>query len=210
MSAPPQLFMSTPLNDLPQQPSDPELTQRILQNLNSPNEFHPQQPQEFHEAPRILTEPPVSLSTGQYRMDVAPTQANVIGGARPTMEDFRSMMNPTPPGMTQFQPHRAPGVDEVYIPRGSEGGGGGGGGGSKSSDLKNTIALALRGPTVVAIIVFILNLPVITGMLSRYAAWMYLNNGEISVGGLLVKALLGAAMYGLYQTGVSLLEPHQA
>jgi hypothetical protein len=200
--------MSTPLNDLPQQPSDPELTQRILQNLNSPNDFqqpsYPQQQQqqpsyqEFRESPRILTEPPVSLSTGQYRMDVGPTQANVIGGARPTMEDFRSMMNPTPPGMTQFQPHRAPGVDELYVPSKSQ---------QPPQDLKSTLALALRGPTVVAIIVFILNLPVVTGMLSRYAAWMYLNNGEISVGGLLVKALLGAAMYGLYQTGVSLLEP---
>ena len=131
-------------------------------------------------------------------MDVGPTQANVIGGARPTMEDFRSMMNPTPPGMTQFQPHRAPGVDELYVPSKSQ---------QPPQDLKSTLALALRGPTVVAIIVFILNLPVVTGMLSRYAAWMYLNNGEISVGGLLVKALLGAAMYGLYQTGVSLLEP---
>jgi hypothetical protein len=36
-------------------------------------------------------------------------------------------------------------------------------------------------------------------MLSRYASWMYLSSGEISIGGLLVKALLGAVLFTVYQ-----------
>jgi hypothetical protein len=57
----------------------------------------------------------------------------------------------------------------------------------------------MRAPLAVAIIVFLLNLPVVTAILSRYASWMYLSSGEISVGGLLVKALLSATLFAVYQ-----------
>jgi hypothetical protein len=60
----------------------------------------------------------------------------------------------------------------------------------------------MRGPIAVAIIVFLLNLPIVTSILSRYASWMYLGSGEISVGGILVKALLAATLFAAYQ-GVS-------
>jgi len=57
----------------------------------------------------------------------------------------------------------------------------------------------LKGPIAVAIIIFFLNMPVVTSILSRYASWMYLGSGEISIAGLLVKALLAALLFAVYQ-----------
>jgi hypothetical protein len=58
----------------------------------------------------------------------------------------------------------------------------------------------------VAIIVFLLNLPVVTSILSRYASWMYLSSGEISVGGLLVKAVIASSLFAAYQGATLVLD----
>jgi hypothetical protein len=64
----------------------------------------------------------------------------------------------------------------------------------------------LRAPIVVASVVFFLSLPVVTASLSRYAPWMYLGNGDISISGLLVKALLAGALFLVYQTVLAITE----
>lgn len=197
--APPQMFKSTPLDQLGGGGGgDMSHMNNILADLNSMGPQQTQQAPPDYRDPfqeRIISEPPVSLSPGQYRMDPVPPQANVIGGARPTMDDFRSMMNPAPSGMTPFQPFRPPGAEEVFMPLSA-----------KTSDWRTTTVQFLRSPIIVAIIVFLLNLPVVTGLLSRYAVWMYLSSGEISVSGLLVKSLLGACLFALYQMSATLWE----
>jgi hypothetical protein len=55
------------------------------------------------------------------------------------------------------------------------------------------------------VIVFLLNMPVITTVFSRYASWMYLSSGEISIGGLFVKTMLAAAFFFVYQTVSNLM-----
>jgi hypothetical protein len=122
-------------------------------------------------------------------MDPGTARANVIGSSTPTMADFHAMFQQTAPGAARAQ---APGAEEIYVPQG------------KSTSWKTSVANYMRGPVAVAIIVFLLNLPVVTAILSRYASWMYLSSGEISVGGLLVKALLAAILYAAYQ-GITLL-----
>lgn len=205
--APPVMFKSTPLDQLGSGPgADVSHMNSILADLNvmgpsshqQPLQYQPPPPDyrdQYPEAQRIISEPPVSMSPGQYRIDPVPPQANVIGGSRPTMEDFRSMMNPAPSGMTPFQPFRPPGAEEVYMPLSA-----------KVPDWRTTAVQFMRAPVIVAIIVFLLNLPVVTGLLSRYAVWMYLSSGEISVSGLLVKSLLGACLFALYQMGATLWE----
>lgn len=205
---PPQMFKSTPLDQLGSGGGgDMSHMNNILADLNSmgsqqtpqhqPPQYQQQAPPDYRDPfqERIISEPPVSMSPGQYRMDPVPPQANVIGGARPTMDDFRSMMNPAPSGMTPFQPFRPPGAEEVFMPLSA-----------KIPDWRTTTIQFLRSPLIVAIIVFILNLPVVTGLLSRYAVWMYLSSGEISVSGLLVKSLLGACLFALYQMSATLWE----
>jgi hypothetical protein len=144
----------------------------------------------------VISEPPIATSTGQVRMDAATARANVIGGSTPSMADFQAMLAAAPPGMAPFHGPvgMPPGPALPPAPR------------SPPSDWRSAISAATRGPLAVAIIVFLLNMPVVTSILSRYAAWMYLNSGEISIAGLLVKALLAAALFGAYQAVAGLVD----
>jgi len=190
------MSLSTPLETLTSggpassvPPADEERVRRILAEMNADAVVQPQPT--LGESPRVITEPPISTSTGQLRMDPGTARANVIGNSTPTMADFHAMFQQTSPGMAPFQPHRAPNAEEAFVP-------------VEKSTWRQSVAQALRAPVAVAIIVFLLNLPVVTAILSRYATWMYLGSGEISVGGLLVKALLSAMLFAVYQ-GVSSL-----
>ncbi len=145
--------------------------------------------------PRVINEPPTTMSTGQMRMDVGTARANIIGSSQPTMADFQSMFASASPGMAPF--HGPAVVPGPSVPAPS---------GVKPGSWKASLAQQIRGPVAVAIIVFILNMPVMTAILSRYASWMYLSSGEISVGGLLVKAILAAVLYGVYQIVTSILD----
>jgi len=192
MSTPLESLSSMPSNGAP--PADEERVRRILAEMNADAVVQPP-PALGLGAGRVITEPPVTMSTGQLRMDPGAARANVIGNSTPTMADFHAMFQQTAPGMAPFQAHRPPGAEELYVPKGKE-----------SVSWKQMVASYMRGPIVVAIIVFLLNLPVVTSILSRYASWMYLSSGEISVGGLLVKALLAAILFATYQ-GVALVLP---
>lgn len=193
--------MSTPLDSLDSDnmgpansnkapPADEERVRRILAEMNADAVVQPAPGQ--HEAGRVITEPPVSISTGQLRMDPTTARANIIGNSTPTMSDFHAMFQQASPGMAPFQP--LPQVQGPSVEPGPK---------VKAAvaadSWKTLLATAARGPIAVAIIVFLLNLPVVTSILSRYASWMYLSSGEISVGGLLVKALLAAGLFAVYQ-----------
>lgn len=191
------MSLSTPLDSLSSGPSagappaDEERVRRILAEMNAEAVVQPP-PALASSDNRVITEPPISMSTGQIRMDSGTARANVIGNSTPTMADFHSMFQQASPGLVPFQPYRAPSADELHIPHPPV----------KAPSWKNIASSYMRGPIAVAIIVFLLNLPVVTSILSRYASWMYLSSGEISVGGILVKALLAAALFAAYQ-GVS-------
>jgi hypothetical protein len=126
-------------------------------------------------------------------MDATTARANVIGSSTPTMADFHAMFQQAPPGMAPYQIAQPdPNLLKQNKPT--------------QPSWKEAAFAALRAPVAVAVIVFLLNLPVTTTILSRYASWMYLSSGEISVGGLLVKALLAAALFAGYQTVNGLLD----
>lgn len=190
------MSMSTPLDQIlagepsAAPPADEERVKRILATMNASAE--PPALAQQSQQPRVITEPPLSVSTGQIRMDPDTARANVIGGSIPTMADFQSMFQQASPGMAPYHgPAVVPGA-MVPTPAAKTISGGG---------WKSMV----RGPVAVAIIVFFLNMPVVTSILSRYASWMYLSSGEISIGGLFSKALLAAVLFGLYQVGSSFM-----
>jgi hypothetical protein len=187
------MSQSTPLDQLMGEPSstappaDEERVKRILAEMNASEIAQPPPPAPA-AMPRVISEPPLSTSTGQIRMDAATARANVIGNSIPTMADFQTMFAQAPPGMAPFH---GPVVSQgAVLPPAP-----------KTSTWKASLMNQLRSPLAVAIIVFLLNLPVVTAILSRYASWMYLSSGEISVGGLLVKALLAGTLFAVYQAG---------
>ena len=185
-----------PANSNKAPPADEERVRRILAEMNAESIVQPAPG--LQEAPRVITEPPVSMSTGQLRMDPGTARANIIGNSSPTMSDFHAMFQQASPGMAPFQapspgPSMEPGavIKTKTVPQES---------------WKSMIAMAARGPIAVAVIIFLLNLPVVTSILSRYASWMYLSTGEISIGGLLVKALLAATLFAVYQGAAMVLD----
>lgn len=177
-------MQSTPIEQLQEVPTGPaadeERVKRIMAEMNVGDSI--QAPPPLMAQPRVITEPPVSTSTGTIRMDPGTSRAHVIGGSIPTMADFQAMFQPTPPGMAPY-PSAAP------LPLAKP----------KEKDTGFSWKQSIREPLAVAILVFLLNLPIVTSILSRYASWMYLNSGEISVAGLVVKALLAGGVFFAYQ-----------
>lgn len=193
--------MSTPLDAIGEQqagappPADEDRVRNILAAMNAGDSVQQPPAMPPPSGHRVITEPPVAMSTGQLRMDVGTARANIIGSSQPTMADFQSMFMPASPGMAPFHgPAVVPGPSVPAAPV------------KPASDWKASLSQQIRGPVAVAIIVFLLNMPVVTALLSRYASWMYLSSGEISVGGLLIKAFLAAFLFGIYQIVNSILD----
>lgn len=189
--------MSTPLDAIGSgdggaaiPPADEERVKRIMAEINA--DATVQGPPAPAPQLRVISEPPLATSMGQARMDVGTARANVIGGTTPTMADFQAMFAQAAPGMAPF--HGPAVVPAPVVPQVT-----------KTTSWGERVSAQARGPVAVAIIVFLLNLPVVTAILSRYASWMYLSSGEISVGGLLVKAILAALLFAVYQVGASLM-----
>jgi|LauGreSuBDMM15SN_2_FD.fasta_scaffold207563_1 hypothetical protein len=188
---------STPLDQLGNSsgsngppPADEERVRRILAEMNVDGVMQP--PPVQTEASRVITEPAITTSPGSLRMDATTARANIIGNSQPTMADFHAMFQQASPGMAPFQP--LPQEAGPVVPK------------AKASDVswRNALFVAARGPLAVGIIIFLINLPVVTSILSRYASWMYLSSGEISIAGLLVKAFLAGGLFAAYQ-GVTMI-----
>jgi hypothetical protein len=189
---------STPIDQLqdttakPEASADEERVRRILAEMNAEGSIQ-QPPGITTNMPRVITEPPLSVSTGDIRMDAGTSRAHVIGNSAPSMADFQSMFQQMSPGMAPIYGERM--APEPAVKN------------TKKTAWKSITASALeslRSPVAVAVIMFFLNLPIITNILSRYVSWMYLSSGEISIGGLMVKSLLAAILFAIYQ-GISIL-----
>jgi len=181
-------MQSTPIDQLQEPaagpPADEERVKRILAEMNVENTVQGPPPAPQSQS-RVITEPPVTMSTGTLRMDPGTSRAHVIGNSIPTMADFQAMFQAAPPGMAPYS-MTATAAPPVQVAKPKE---------VASFSWKQS----LREPLAVTILVFLLNLPIVTSILSRYASWMYLNSGEISVAGLIVKALLAGSIFFAYQ-----------
>ena len=162
-------------------PADEERVRRILSEMNA-GDSSPEQ------GSRIISEGPITTSTGEIRMDPRTARAHIIGGAAPTMADFQSMLFQTPPGMNPLHGGPEPPQRERISTKVAE-----------PVSMWSMLLQQIRAPAIVALIVFFINLPVITTILSRYASWMYLGSGEISIAGLIVKSLIAAGLFAFYQ-----------
>jgi hypothetical protein len=168
---------STPLDSLDSaEGGDEQRVQRILSEMSG------------SEAPRIISEKPITTSIGDVRMDPTAARAHIIGHSAPSMADFQSMLFQAPPGMTPIhriqEQHAPPPVKEPK---------------PAPTSIWTMVLQQIRAPLVVVGIVFFLNLPIVTSVMSRYASWMYLGSGEISISGLIVKALMAGTLFGVYQ-----------
>jgi hypothetical protein len=165
--------------------SDTDLVQRILAEINtsesSSNPVVQSMPPPAGNG-RVINSPNPN-TTYPLAMDPATATAHMIGKAYPTPADFATMMNQGSNGA--FASAQAPQAQPQPI----------------LTQLSNgkgwfaDYAQQLRQPVLVAIIFFLVSLPVVNVMLGHYMPSLLRSGGDLTTLGLLAKSLVAGAAY---------------
>ena len=136
----------------------------------------------------------------QHTMDPGPHQAHIIGNSQPTPADFANLMqgshyNPPTPAMPaammpQSSYMQQPQPTQFY--GGSQWNGGG-------SSWMSSIIKESKIPLFVAILVFIVNLPIFNILISHSFPSLISAVGGLTTGGMLVKALIAGFLFWVVQ-----------
>lgn len=194
----------TLISDLGGGGSDGDLVQQIFAEMNSSNENSntnlPPAPSS-RAVNKMIQSGPNPNSTTMHSMDGMPSQAHIIGGHQPTPADFAHMMGggqmpmgPISMGMggaggyyPQQQMHQQQQQQPHYISNQSGG------------DIKQFIAKELKTPILVAIIAFLMSLPVVNTMVAHYLPSFIRVTGELTTSGLLLKAIVAGGLFWTLQ-----------
>lgn len=182
--------------------NDGDLVQKIMadMNLSQGSGGNPMMPAAPPPAPSARAmhaqNSPNPNTMMQHTMDGAPPMAHVIGNQHPSPADFASLMPNQgmfgPPGLAagaapyMHQPIHPP------VPHYVE----------EESWLKSSKASLLREmktPLLVAIIIFIVSLPVINTMIGLYFPRLLRIGGDLTTIGLALKALCGGIFFWVLQ-----------
>jgi hypothetical protein len=189
----------TLLSDLDNaRPSDGDLVQSILSDLNQSSGANPvvqmggmaPPPPAGVRMPMAQAPPPPNVYPRSA--DPAVPTAHMIGRDHPTEADFQRMMmaaqgplpfNAMAPQMQQMiQPQQQ--VQILEEPK------------------KNTTGQwidELKQPVLVALILFVMTLPAVNVLVAHYAPTLLRSGGDFTTTGMLVRALLGGALFWVFQ-----------
>lgn len=172
--------------------NDGDLVQKILADMNSPSERNPvvqPPPNPGMDMARRMISSPNPNSTMQHNIDPATPTAHLIGRDIPTAADFASMMSATGgyPGAGNYAPA---GLMPAATPALAA---------PPRSNWYGEIAGQLRQPLLVAIIVFIVSLPVINVLIGFYIPGLLRAGGDLTTMGLVVKSLAAGALFWFIQ-----------
>jgi hypothetical protein len=190
----------TLLSDLGSSPggNDGDVVQRILADLNTSESNSNPVMQQSMPPPagngRVISSPNPN-TTYPLAMDPSTANAHMIGKAYPTAGDFAQMMNQGSPSMEQgqqfasFQQQQsAPVLTQIVQGKG----------------WFADYAQQFRQPLLVAIIFFLVSLPVVNVLLGHYMPSLLRASGDLTTIGLLAKSL-GAGL--LFWTILNVLVP---
>jgi len=181
----------TLLSDLEHaRPSDGDLVDSILSDLNSPSGSNPI----VSMPPRMPMAPtPQSPTTYPRSADPAVPTAHLIGRDHPTEADFQRMMmaaqgplpfNAMAPQMQQSVQQAPQLIQGFEEPR------------------KNATAQwidELKQPVFVAILIFVMTLPAVNVLVAHYAPTLLRSGGDFTTVGMLLRALVGGALFWVLQ-----------
>jgi len=178
---------------------DGDLVKMIYQDMNSGQDTRPGLPSGMApggvQGP-MMPMPPPQQSTQQYQMDPGPPTAHIIGGQHPTSADFAQMLQSSTPGFaaggnwasanehnseSSQQAQLAAQIANIQASQGK----------AWSGFLGNE----LKTPILIAILVFLVNLPFLSVLVAHYAPWMLKTSGDMNMYGQLSKALLVGALF---------------
>jgi hypothetical protein len=178
---------------------DGDLVKMIYQDMNSGQEVRPGIPSGMApggvQGP-MMPMPPPQQSTQQYQMDPGPSTAHIIGGQHPTSADFAQMLQSSTPGFAaggNWAPTQNYGTTasqqaqlaaQIANMQASQG-----------KAWSNFLGIELKVPILIALLVFIVNLPFLSVLVAHYAPWMLKASGDMNLYGQISKALLVGLLF---------------
>ena len=168
--------VSTPLDKIESQdehPSDEDRVKRIIQEMNhteSPGEPEQQQQQQM---------PQYQQQVPQYQQQVPQYQ--------PHPADLQQQMYQQQQQQQQQQMHneQEPVKEEPVVVK---------------KNIWAHITDVLKLPFVVAVVFFLLSLPIVDVYIAKYASWAFSSSGTLTMPGLAIKAISAGAIMGVYDT----------
>jgi hypothetical protein len=184
----------TLLSDLDSKPpvfnnKDDDLVNKILQDMNIPSQSNPI----MNSSPpsgngRIISSPNPN-STYPMAMDPATATAHMIGKDYPTPADFAHLMHsPQFAGGSQFSNViQQPQVQQPTLIETVKG------------NMYTDIISQIKQPLLVAIIVFIVSLPIVNVLIGHYLPSLLRMGGDLTTAGMAVKSLLAGFLFWFIQ-----------
>ena len=177
---------------------DGDLVKMIYQDMNNGNDMRPGMPSAAAPGGMsgpMMPMPPPQQSTQHYQMDPGPATAHIIGGQHPTSADFAQMLQSSSPGFAAAGnwasasgmgqgPSQAQLAAQIASIQASQG-----------KAWSSYLADEMRVPLLIAILVFVVNLPFLSVLVAHYAPWMLKASGDMNVYGQLSKALLVGCLF---------------
>lgn len=175
---------------------DGDLVKMIYQDMNSGQEMRPGSSSGMApggvQGP-MMPMPPPQQSTQQYQMDSGPPTAHIIGGQHPTSADFAQMLQSSAPGFAAAgnwdssqgqhaqQAHLAAQIASMQA--------------SQGKNWSTYLGEEMKTPVLIAILVFVVNLPFLSVLVAHYAPWMLKSSGDMNIYGQLSRALLVGGLF---------------
>jgi|LauGreDrversion4_2_1035121.scaffolds.fasta_scaffold205196_4 hypothetical protein len=170
---------------------DDDLVNKILADMNIPSQSNPimNSPPPPSGNGRVISSPNPN-STYSMAMDPGTATAHMIGKDYPTAADFANLMH-SPQyshGGSQFAPvvQQMPQQQPTLIE-------------SNKGNMYSDIISQVKQPLLVAIIVFIVSLPIINVLVGHYFPSLLRIGGDLTTAGLVVKALIGGFLFWFIQ-----------
>uniref|UniRef100_A0A6C0APD8 Uncharacterized protein n=1 Tax=viral metagenome TaxID=1070528 RepID=A0A6C0APD8_9ZZZZ len=177
---------------------DGDLVKMIYQDMNSNQDMRPGTSSGMTpggvQGP-MMPMPPPQQSTQQYHMDSGPPTAHIIGGQHPTAADFAQMLQSSTPGFAaagnwdngsaqQGSAQQAQLAAQIASLQASQG-----------KAWSAYLGEEMKTPILIAILVFVVNLPFLSILVAHYAPWMLKSSGDMNIYGQLSRALLVGALF---------------
>lgn len=173
---------------------DDDIIQKIYSEMNGPsggNTMLPPAPSARAMAQAPL--PPVGHMS-QIAMDPMPATAHMIGGQHPTPADFAHAMHGMPmAGGYQQAPPQQP----MYQPQPQPPSAG------LLSSISGPVLREFKTPILVALIIFVVSLPMVNTMIGMYLPSLLRMGGDLTPIGMIVKSLAGGALFWILQRVVA-------
>jgi hypothetical protein len=176
---------------------DDDLVSRILADINHSSQGNPA----MNAPPPMSSQPPASMgrvinspnpnTTYPTAVDPGTATAHIIGKDYPTGADFANLMH-SPSythGGSQFasvSQQQGP-VQTPHLIQSAKG------------NMYSDILTQVKQPLFVAIIVFLINLPIINVLIGHYLPSLLRGGGDLTTVGMLVKASLGGFLFWFIQ-----------